>query len=226
MIERIRGHMQEFVGEPIAEGFEYLVRILAFGEEFFGALQLMAPALFSLFAQRPNRGNNLARFEPVHEVDDIRIDNGLRLGNRPLTRIQPFLDDLGQIIDRIKKDVIEFRNLRLYVPRHGQIDHEDGAMLANLDGAFQHALAQYRKRAGSAGHHDIVQSQLFGKLVQCDDVPVESMSEYLRALDGSVGNRHAFGVSGGKMAGAQLDHFSRADEQYILLIDIAEYPLR
>ena len=140
--------------------------------------------------------------EPVHEVDYVRINDRLSLRDRTLARVQPFLDDLGEVIDGIKKHVIELGHFGLHIARDSKVHHEDGAVLANFDGTLQHALAEYGKRTGSASYHDIVQSQLFGKLVQRDDVSVETMSESLCTLNGAIGNSDALGIAGRKMTGA------------------------
>ena len=59
MIERVRWHMQEFVGQPVALGLKYFLRILALGQEFFGTLQLMTPVLLGLITQRADGRNEL-----------------------------------------------------------------------------------------------------------------------------------------------------------------------
>ena len=131
----------------------------------------------------------------------------------PWRESSPSLTISAEIIHGIEKHVVQFRHFGLDISRDGQIHHEDRAMLACLDGALQHAFAEYGKRAGCACHHDIVQRQLFGQLVQRDDVRVETAGQGLRTLDGAIGNSDALRMARSKMAGAQLDHFARADEQ-------------
>ena len=59
VIERVGRHMQEFVGQAVAQGLKDLVRILALGQQFFGPLQLMAPVPLGLVAQRTYGGHEL-----------------------------------------------------------------------------------------------------------------------------------------------------------------------
>ena len=78
--------MQEFVGESIAQGFQDFLRILTLGQKLAGTLQFVTPVSLCLIAQGPYGGHDLTRFQPVHEVDHIGVNDCLSLSNSALAR--------------------------------------------------------------------------------------------------------------------------------------------
>ena len=81
-------------------------------KSFSRSLEFMAAVPFGLVAQRAYGRDELTRFEPVHEIDDIRVDDRLCLRDCTLARIQPFLDNFRKVIHGIEKYVVQFAPLR------------------------------------------------------------------------------------------------------------------
>ena len=72
-------------------------------------------------------------------------------------------------------------------------------MLACLHRAFHHAFAHDGQRAGRAGHHDIVERQLFGKFIQRNRLPVETTRPDPARVHGAIGNSDVLRIARSKM---------------------------
>ena len=82
-------------------------------------------------------------------------DHLLGLHDRLAPDLQVVLHDLREVVDAVQEHVVEFRGFRLDVARHGEVDDEHRRVLALLDHALEHALAEDRQRARRARDDDV-----------------------------------------------------------------------
>jgi hypothetical protein len=126
----------------------------------------------------------------VQEAVHAGVDDLLGLDHRLLARFHAGLDDLGEVVDRIQEDVVEFGDLGLDVARHGQIDHHHRPVAARLDRALDHAQADDRQGRGRTGHDHVEARQRLADLVDAHGACAETLGQRLAALFGAVGHRH------------------------------------
>ncbi len=137
--------MHQAVGQLVGQATHHGLGILTLGQ----ALQRLG---LGLVTQPLPLGTHVADHlaGPAHPaflvpVGHAVLDQRLGLVRRHLAVTPVFLDDLMQVIDGIKEDVAEFADLRLDVPRYGDIDHEHRAVAATLERSLDHALAEDRQ---------------------------------------------------------------------------------
>src|SRR6267142_3845672 len=209
--------MHEFVGQRMGELLEHFLRVLTFGQQLRGTLELVAAHAFGLIAQRANGGHQLAGLEPVHEIVNTGIDDRFRLRYRRLPGVETFLNDLAEVVHAVKKHVVELGHFCFYVARHRQIDHQYRPVPARLDRAFDHAFAEDRQLACGTGHYDVVHCQLLGHIVEGDRLPLVAGGQFLAAFQRAIGKSRVARLFGGKVRGTEFDHFAGSDEQHFLL---------
>ena len=169
--------MQEFIGKRVAERFQHALRVFAARNLLERLFDFMATHAVGMVTQSADRGHGLARFQPVHEVVDAHVDDGFGFRRGLLAIAQTFLHDLREIVHAVQKDVVQIGNFRLHVARHGKVDHEHRAVLAQLDRAFHHAEADDGQLAGRAGDDDIVISEMVRQIGEQDGLAIEALRE-------------------------------------------------
>ena len=87
-------------------------------------LQERVALCMELCAQIADDGAGQHSCLPVHELIDLLINYCFSLGNFGFARFFILLDDLGQVVNVIQVDVIEFRNTGGHIPRHAEIDQQ------------------------------------------------------------------------------------------------------
>ena len=117
---------------------------------------------------------------------------------------------------------LKLGDFRFHVARHGQIDDEQRTVLARLERALHHALAQDRQLAGGAGDDDVVLCQLFRQVGQRDRGAVDAPRQCLRAFQRAVGDGDVLRGTRREMHRVEFDHLAGADEQHALLGDARE----
>ena len=126
----------------------------------------------------------------------------------------------------VKEHVAQARHFRLDIARHGQVDHEHRLVAARFDGPFDQALADQRQGGCGARNDNVELGQQIRQLGQADRFAVEAGGKRLATVHGAVGDRDRARVLRREVRGAQLDHFTGADEQHVLVGDAVENALR
>ena len=153
----------------------------------------------------------------MQEGVDPRINNRFGVNDCRLARFHTIFDNLRQIVDRIKKDIVEFADFDLHVTRHRQIDHEHRPVTTRLDRPFDQPQTENRQLAGRTGDHDVEFGQPSRQVFQTDSLRAKTVGQCPPPVDGAVGDDDLLGLLRGKVRRAQLDHFARADEQHTLI---------
>jgi hypothetical protein len=86
--------------------------------------------------------------QPGEKFFGVEFDNLLSCLGRLLTRTYSFLHDALEVVHRVEVDIAEVLDLGFDVPWNGDVDHEDGPVLASLERAFHGSLAKDRQGAG------------------------------------------------------------------------------
>jgi hypothetical protein len=81
----------------------------------------------------------------------------------------------------------------LDVARHGQVDHEHGAVAA-LERALDRAQTDDGQRAGGAADHGVKLVQAVGQVAQAHHFAAKAAGQLFAALQRAVGNGDGFGV--------------------------------
>jgi|GEM_PF-6152592 len=84
------------------------------------------------------------------EADDL-----LGLFGGFAARAQAFRHHLPKIVHGVEIDVVQLTHLRFDIAGYSDIHHEDGAMLALLEGPLHGSLAEYGQWAGGGGDENI-----------------------------------------------------------------------
>ena len=146
LVQRLGRRMQEFVGQGRCSADSSTFSGLSPLASRRRAFSISCAALaFGMVAQGADGRHHFARFHPVDEFIDAGIDDDFGFLHRALARIQAVAHHFGQIVHGVQEDIAQFRDFLFHVARHGQIDDEQGTMLARLERAFDHALAQDRQ---------------------------------------------------------------------------------
>ena len=85
------------------------------------------------FTQRADRRHGVAGLKPLHEVNDLGINDLLGLERRLAPGTLVFLDHTLQVIDRVQVYILKSRHGRVHVARHGNVEDEhraDGGVVA------------------------------------------------------------------------------------------------
>ena len=135
-----------------------------------------------------------------------------RVGRRqPLLEV--FLDDLGEVVDRVQKDVRQFGDFRLDVPGYGDIDHEYGPVAPVSERSFDGALAHYRQGTARRGDDDVVILQRGAYVGELHGRRLKAGSQFLGVGDGAVGNCHGADALFSQMLGNALNGIAGSEQQ-------------
>ena len=162
------------------------------------------------------------RAHPRHELVGVEGDDLLGLQRRRLARAQALVDHPLEVVDGVEIDVAQGADLRLDVPRDGDVHHEHGPVLALLERPLHRALAQHRQRAGGGGDDDVRLRQVVGDLGQRDGEAVELGGHLVGALHGAIGDDDAPDAVLMEVTGGQFDGLPGADQHGRLFGQVAE----
>ena len=121
---------------------------------------------------------------------------------------------LHHVVYRIKIGIAQIGHFGFDIARHGQIEQENGAVAAFAQGAFHHAFADNRQRAGGRTDNNVRLFQTFIDVAQRNHLSAHFTCQHLRTFAGAVGNDHLLHLVFAKMARHQLDGFARSHQQY------------
>ncbi len=212
-----QGAVQHLLREAARERLQHGVHVLAPGDELLGACDLQrAPFVglcVDLLNERHHAAHGAALVHPVHEALHARVDDGFGLRHGCLAAGLRGLHDAGEVVHGVEVDVLERLHLGLDVARHGQIDHEHGAVAAFFERALDGAQADDGQAAGRAADHGIELVQAVGQVGQPHDLAAEAGGKLFTALQRAVGDGEALGVLRREVGGGEFDHLARAHEK-------------
>ncbi len=127
-----------------------------------------------------------------------------------------------QVVDGVEIDIVQLADLRLDVPRHGDVNHKHRLVLAPLQRLLYRALAEDRQLTGGGADDDVAVVQLFRDIGKQDCLRPQLRRQRTGALEGTVGDDdflHALLV---QVARHQSDGFASADQQRLAALQVAE----
>jgi len=110
-----------------------------------------------------------------------------------------FVDQLLQIVDGKQIHVAQICDRRVDVSRHGEVDHQDGAMPPRADGSSDRALGDQRQGARRAAHDDVGCGQFLVEGGQVHGIALHLGRDVLGARQRTVGDHHALDAGACKM---------------------------
>ena len=119
-------------------------------------------------------------------------------------------DDGFEIVNVVKKHVVQLLHGRVNVPRHCDVHEKQRAVAPRgQDGRDILAMQNGVGRAGRT-HHNVRHVQRLPAFVKTDGPSAKFRRQLFRALHRAVGHQHGLGTAFGEMLHAGLAHFSGA----------------
>ena len=153
-------------------------------------------------AQGADDRHGVTGLQPAKKLMHPVTDDAFGLNHCRLAGFDAALDDLGQIIDGVEKDIVQLANLLFHIAWYGEVHDEDRAVSAGLDGTLNHAQSDDGQGAGRAGNDDVVFRQVFRQLIESNGVAAEAVRQLQSAFDCAVGDGDLTRLLGAEMCGA------------------------
>ena len=215
--------MQVFLRQAMGQLLKHGLGRFAPRQQLAGAFQFGGADVLGGLVQVADDGNHFAGLHPVHEALDAGFDDGLGLHHGGAARVRAGLHQAAEVVHRIQIHVVQAADFGFDVARDGQVDHDHRTVAAQARGPLHHPQAEDGQGACRTGHDHVELGQAVGQVGQLHGAGRKTVGEDLGALGRAVGHHHAARTLRGKVRGAQLDHFARADEQRAGLVQIAEH---
>ena len=215
--------MNQLVGQGSRQLGHHLLGIVPAREAAHGALHFH---LAQLLRHAPVVLHQVDRCQAAHFLHiqaHTLGDKLVGLARLLVAAAHILVDDLPQVIDAVEVHIAQFAHLGFYIPGHGDIHHQHGAMLAHLDGLFHGALAQDGQLAGGGGDHDIGLQQLAGNFGQQYRLGAEFLRQLTGPPQGAIGDDYAADPGFHQVPGNQLDGFARPHQQGVAVAQVGEY---
>ena len=139
-----------------------------------------------------------------------------------MTALEVLGDHFVEIVDAVEVNVVELADFRLDIPWHGDVDHEDRLVLAQLQGAFDRALAEDRQLAGGGADDDVAAHQFGRDVREQHGMGAELLGQSAGAFQRTVGHDDAFHAELVQVAGDQGDGLAGTDQQRLAALQVAE----
>lgn len=147
--------MQQFVGQATGELDESLLCTAPIVQQTLGLAQLIVADALCVLPVGLEHINCGQLAQALHEVLGAGRNQFLGGLGRALATLEVLRNHLMQIVDRVQIDVVQLADLRLDVPRHGDIDHEHRLVFAPLQCLLDRTLAENRQLAGGGADDDV-----------------------------------------------------------------------
>ena len=160
--------------------------------------------------------------QPAAELHPFLVDDPLRLDRLPVALGPVHLDHAVQVIDVVEVDVAQVVDPRIQIPRHGDVDEEQGPVAALAHHRTHLLLAQDQVGRAGGADDDVHPLQFPEDLLQAHGPAVVAARQVDRPLQGAVGDNHLGHALADQVLGRQFGHLPGADEQHPLVRKVAE----
>ena len=142
--------VQHLLAQAPRQALQHIVHVIALGNRAAGAGQLGRTPVFGLGIELLNQRHAAALVHPVHKALHTGVHNRFGLRHRGLAAGLGGLHHAGQVVHGVQVHIAQGFHLGFNIARHGQVDHEHGAVLALLDGTLHRTQANDGQGAGGA----------------------------------------------------------------------------
>ena len=177
-------------------------------------------------AQLADRRRGVPHLEARHERGDVGVDDAPRRGGLGLARLHVLVDDLPQVVDRIKVGVLEGGDRRVDVARHGEVEHEHRPVAALLERALHVGEADHEPGTRGRGDDDVGLRQVRGERLEADHRGGQTFGDALGAVGAAVRDDEAADLLRVQVARRELDHLAGADEERSVPFEAREHAPR
>src|SRR5207244_9284531 len=140
--------------------------------------------------------------------------------------LQAVVSDGLQVVDIVEEDVFQTNDFRLDVPRHGNVNQQQRAILSEFYDRLQFGPVQNVVGRGSAADDDVDALKFLRPFVKMNGASVQFPRQRFGPLIRAIGNDDAVGATAEQRAGGLFARVSRADDHDVPAFECAENPLR
>ena len=176
----------------------------------------------AVLPQGRDRGQRLELAEPAGEASDLLLYDRLALDGLLGARAEVARDERLQVVDVVERHPRQLPAALLDVPRHGDVDQQQGAVLAGLDDLLELLVTDDRVRRGCRADHDVGLQELVGEPVEPHDRAAEALREAARAVGVAVGDEDRPGSLVDERAGRQFAGLARSEDHRVACGERAE----
>ena len=151
------------------------------------------------------------------------INDRLSLSGGLFACLHALIDDFGQIVNGVKKYIIELPDLRFDISRYSNIYHGHRAMFTAFYCLFDSAFAENRQLRGSGRNRNVRFGKYRRDLAKRCRFCLISVGQLFGALQCSVGDQNIANARGLQMLQCQFNRFTRTNHQRGVIVQFAEY---
>ena len=156
------------------------------------------------------------------ETDHGFVHDALAFYGGPLAVFDVLLDNPLEIVDVVDVDIVQAVDVRIDVPRYGDIDEKQRPVAPAAHGAPDLVPTDDDSRSPGGANDDIHHLQGLGYFFEPDRPSVKALGQFHPPLEGAVGHPNLVGAIADKMLHGQFRHFASPDQKHLAAFEVAE----
>ena len=178
-----------------------------------GFLELGPYDAFRLFLERHDGGNHPQCILPALIVQDLLADDGLRPFRFLPAAFHVFVHNVLEVVDVVEEDVVDVPRSGIDVPRDGDVDEEQEAVLPSTQRCRDHRSGDHVSGCPRRADDDVRLAERFFQAFKGNRPALERFGHLQGPHVGPVCDQDLRRPVGDQVTGGQLGHLAGADEQ-------------